>query len=131
MNKAFWAHPELRMQGRRRLAFLATSTGLLLSWPLGVAAAGSSSAPPLPEAIQATRVAADAVLAQSGTEHCLRGKLTNALLGLTASCEAGGQRSELCAFADQVVVTSGWSVAFMEQTARRLLELTKAAALKP
>lgn len=131
MGQVLPARLQARTRGVRGLALLLSTSGFLLSMPLTVSAAGSSSARPLPEAIQATRTAADAVLAQSGTEHCLRGKLTNALLGLSASCEAGGQRSELCAFADRVVVTTGWSVSFMEETARRLLDLTKATAVKP
>ena len=91
------------------------------------AAAPVSAAPlPFPEAVQASRVAAEAVLDRSGTEHCLRGKLTNALLGLSSSCEAHGQRSELCSFADRLVVTTGWSVAFMEASARQLLQLATA-----
>ncbi|MCT0199770.1 hypothetical protein KQ313_08780 [Synechococcus sp. CS-1325] len=106
--------------------------GSLLPASLLIAAA-VSAAPPvnagsgsggLAEAVQSTRTAAEAVLSQSGTEHCLRGKLTNALLGLSASCEAHGQRSELCAFTDRVVVTTGWTVAFMEATSRQLLELS-------
>lgn len=88
------------------------------------AAAVSAGPKPFAEAVQSTRQAAEAVLDRSGTEHCLRGKLTNALLGLSSSCEANGQRSELCAFADRVVVTTGWSVAFMETTARQLLQLS-------
>jgi hypothetical protein len=131
MGQALPTLPLDRTRGARHLSVLLSACGFLLSLPLTVSAAGSSAARPLTEAIQATRAAADAVLAQSGTEHCLRGKLTNALLGLSASCEAGGQRSELCAFADRVVVTSGWSVSFMEETARRLLDLTKATAVKP
>jgi len=96
-------------------------------------AAGASGAGgrPLSESVQTTRAAAEAILAQSGTEHCLRGKLTNALLGLSKSCEVHGKRSELCVFADRVVVTTGWSVAFMETTARQLLQLSSADPTSP
>ena len=99
---------------------------MALTFTAATAAAVSAEPKPFAEAVQSSRQAAEAVLAQAGTEHCLRGKLTNALLGLSSSCEANGQRSELCAFADQVVVTTGWSVAFMETTARQLLELSAA-----
>jgi len=78
----------------------------------------------LAESVKTTRAAAVAILAKSGNEHCLRGKLTNALLGLSSSCEAEGQRSALCSFSDRVVVTTGWSVTFMENTAKELLALT-------
>jgi len=101
------------------LTFTATA-GLAATTP---AAAVAAEAKPFAEAVNSSRTAAEAVLAQSGTEHCLRGKLTNALLGLSSSCEAQGQRSELCAFADRVIVTTGWTVGFMETTARQLLQL--------
>ncbi len=81
----------------------------------------AAPSPALAQAINRTREAAQAVLDQSGTEHCLRGKLTNALLGLSASC--AGAASPLCELADRVVVTTGWSVTFMETTARQLLAL--------
>ncbi len=85
---------------------------------------GAAAAKPMPEAIQRTRAAANAILEKSGTEPCLMGKLTNALLGLSSSCEASGLHSPLCRLADEVVVTTGWSMPFMESTARRLLELS-------
>jgi hypothetical protein len=71
------------------------------------------------------------VLDKSGTEHCLRGKLTNALLGLSASCAGAGGGSPLCELADRVVVTTGWSVLFMETTARQLLALAALPAASP
>ena len=41
----------------------------------------------------------------------------------SASCEAVGQRSGLCALADQAVVQVGWSLAFMDSTAQQVLNL--------
>ena len=41
---------------------------------------------PYPQAEQVTRTAAEAVIVRSGSESCLRGKLTNALLDITMSC---------------------------------------------
>ncbi|MCP9882892.1 MULTISPECIES: hypothetical protein [unclassified Cyanobium] len=67
-----------------------------------------------------------AVAQRRGTESCQRGKLTNALLGLSASCEATGQGSGLCALADQAVVQTGWSLAFMDSTAYQVLQLIQA-----
>jgi hypothetical protein len=111
---------------------------LLLAGPaLPTAAAVQGAAPALPiaEARARSRAAAEAVLARAGTESCLRGKLTNALLGLSASCEAGpGQVDPACALAERAVVQLSWSVAFMEATARELLQLMEfgsAAAPKP
>ncbi|SBO44747.1 hypothetical protein [Cyanobium sp. NIES-981] len=103
--------------------------GLLACWSvLGVAPAeaavmGGARVRPYAESVQATRKAAEAVLARSGAESCLRGKLTNALLGLSASCGASGERNALCQLADQAVVQLHWPLSFMDDTARRLLEL--------
>ena len=38
------------------------------------------------QALQRSLLAAEAVIHRRGKETCLRGKLTNALLGLSASC---------------------------------------------
>jgi hypothetical protein len=84
---------------------------------------GGARVLPLEEAVERSRLAAEAVIHRRGKETCLRGKLTNALLGVSASCEAVGQRSGLCALADQAVVQTGWSMAFMDATAHRLLQL--------
>lgn len=54
---------------------------------------GAAKALPYAEAVDRTHTAAEAVLAGAGAESCLRGKLTNALLGLSSSCEASGDRN--------------------------------------
>jgi hypothetical protein len=86
---------------------------------------GGARVTPINEAVQRSRLAAEAVIQRRGKETCLRGKLTNALLGLSASCEAVGQRDALCVLADQAVVQTGWSLAFMDATARQVLELVQ------
>lgn len=78
------------------------------------------------QAVERSRLAAEAVIQRRGKETCLRGKLTNALLGLSASCEANGQRSSLCVLADQAVVQTGWTMAFMDTTAHQVLNLIQA-----
>jgi hypothetical protein len=115
---------------------LAATGGLVLATaaltasvaPSGVSAAvmGGARALPYPEAVQVTRRAAEAVLDRSGKESCLRGKLTNALLGLSASCGAAGESNALCALADRAVVQLSWPLDFMDETSRGLLELIKA-----
>ncbi len=85
---------------------------------------GAAPARPLPQAISVSRAAATAVLEKSGTTSCLTGKLTNALLSLSSSCEAQGDRSPLCDLANRAVVTTGWSMDFMERTSRELLKLS-------
>ncbi len=82
------------------------------------------AAEPYPEAVAFSQQAARAVLAQEGRETCLRGKLTKALLRLSDSCEATGQNSPLCALASKAVVETPMSLTFMEDTSRKLLELS-------
>ncbi|WP_225875756.1 hypothetical protein [Cyanobium sp. NS01] len=89
-----------------------------------VCAAGGAKARPYYQAVQHTRKAAEAVLSRGGAESCLRGKLTNALLGLSASCEAAGQSNRLCQLADQAVVQLNWTLPFMDSTSRQLLDLS-------
>lgn len=84
--------------------------------------AGGAPALPYAEAAARTRTAASAVLQRAGAESCLRGKLTNALLGLSASCDAEGVRNPLCHLANQAVVSTNWGLPFMDATARALLE---------
>ena len=112
---------------------LVTALGLTLAAVTAVAGTSTSQAAvmggaralPFDQAVERSRIAAEAVIHRRGKETCLRGKLTNALLGLSASCEATGQRSGLCALADQAVVQTGWSMAFMDTTAHQVLDLSQ------
>jgi len=85
---------------------------------------GAAQARPLPEAVAVSRRAAQAVLAREGRESCLIGKLTNALLGLSSSCEANGTGTPLCSLADRAAATTRWSIDFTDATARAVLELS-------
>lgn len=113
---------------------LVTALGLALGAVGAVVGTASSQAAvlggarvlPFEQAVERSRLAAEAVILRRGKETCLRGKLTNALLGLSASCEATGQHSGLCALADQAVVQTGWSMAFMDATAHQVLGLLQA-----
>ncbi|MCP9901820.1 hypothetical protein KBZ12_13515 [Cyanobium sp. Cruz CV13-4-11] len=96
--------------------------------PTRAAVMGAPKALPYPEAVDRTHAAAEAVLAGAGAETCLRGKLTNALLGLSRSCEAKGERNPLCQLADKAAVVTPMSLAFMQDTATRLLALIDAPA---
>lgn len=115
---AFPAVQSSRIQG------LLLSLAALTLTPVQAGVMGAAPAKPMPEAISVSRQAATAVLEKSGTPSCLTGKLTNALLGLSSSCEAQGERSPLCELANQAVVTTGWSMEFMERTAKELLKLS-------
>jgi hypothetical protein len=61
------------------------------------------------------------VLERRGTESCLRGKLSGALLALSASCEAEARQTPLCALAERAVVNSDWRSATMDASARTIL----------
>ena len=107
-----------------RVACLALMASCLAATGAGRAAViGGARALPLEEAVQRSRLAAEAVIHRRGKETCLRGKLTNALLGLSASCEVAGKKDGLCVLADQAVVQVGWSLAFMDSTAQQVLNL--------
>lgn len=90
--------------------------------------AAGTKARPYDQAVQHTRKAAEAVLSRGGPESCLRGKLTNALLSLSASCEAAGQNTPLCQLADRAVVQLNWTLPFMDATSRQLLDLSTASS---
>lgn len=77
-----------------------------------------------PEAVAFSRKAAQAVLNQEGRETCLRGKLTKALIKLSDSCDATGQTNPLCKLASKAAVETPMSLSFMEDTSRKLLELS-------
>ena len=83
---------------------------------------------PLEQAVFQGRQAAEAILNRAGAETCLRGKLNRALLGLSASCKAANVNDSLCALANKAVVVTPMSLDFINQTARRLLELSGPAS---
>lgn len=106
------------------VSVLPTLPLVLSAMAASAAVMGAAPARPYPEAVAASRAAAQAVLAREGRESCLIGKLTNALLGLASSCEASGERGRLCALADRAAATTRWSMEFTDATARGVLELT-------
>ena len=111
------------------LAGLALTASSLAATEAGRAAVmGGARALPLAEAVQRSRLAAEAVIQRRGKETCLRGKLTNSLLGLSSSCEAAGEHNPLCQLADAVVLKTGdWDRNFLDSTARQLLQLSEPA----
>ena len=102
-------------------------TGLLallaVGWhpPALAGVMGAASPLPYPVAVERSRQAARAVLERRGTESCLRGKLSGALLVLSASCEAEARQTPLCALAEQAAVTSDWQSATMDASSREIL----------
>ena len=56
-------------------------------------------AKPFPEASAAAKNAAQAVIHEAGSEECLRGKLSNAIVQLSNSCDVSGLSSSVCELA--------------------------------
>ena len=79
---------------------------------------------PLPEASQEAATAADAVISQSGSEECLRGRFSNAILRLSDSCDVTGHSSTACELASEVAgLESELSMGDMLATSETLLDL--------
>ena len=79
---------------------------------------------PLPEASQQAVTAANAVINQSGSEECLRGKLSNAIVRLSNSCDVFGHSSTACELASKIAVQeSELSMGEMLATSEALLDL--------
>jgi hypothetical protein len=116
-----------RLTGLSGLGVLASGLTALASVAAVGVAQPACAAESYPEAVAFSRKAAHAVLNQEGRETCLRGKLTKALLNLSDSCDASGQRNALCTLAGKAVVETPMSLTFMEDTSRKLLELSGSA----
>ncbi|MEO1003077.1 MAG: hypothetical protein AAFX65_08210 [Cyanobacteria bacterium J06638_7] len=115
--------PALLRAGAVAVVALATCASAL---PGGAAVMGGARALPYDQAVDRTRSAATAVLSGKGEQSCLRGKLTNALLVMVASCKAAGETNALCDLSRQAVVQPTWSFPFMETTSQDLLDLISA-----
>ena len=85
---------------------------------------------PLPEASQQAVTAANAVINQSGSEECLRGKLSNAIVRLSNSCNASGHSSKACGLASELAgQESELSMGEMLATSETLLDLLDDSAI--
>ena len=79
---------------------------------------------PLPEASQEAVTAANAVINQSGSEECLRGKFSNAILRLSNSCDVSGHSSTACELASEIAgQESELSTGDMIATSETMLDL--------
>jgi hypothetical protein len=117
-----------RITGLSVFGALASGVAALASVAAMGVAQPACAADSYPEAVQFSRQAAKAVLNQEGRETCLRGKLTKALLKLSDSCDATGQKNSLCTLAGKAAVVTPMSLTFMEDTSRQLLELSAGEA---
>ena len=78
----------------------------------------------MPEASQEAATAANAVINQSGSEECLRGKFSKALLGLSNSCDVSGHSSTACELASEIAgQDSELSMGEMLATSETLVDL--------
>ena len=57
---------------------------------------------PFEQASSGAVTAANAVLKQAGTEECLRGKLSNAIVQLSKSCDVAGLETSVCLMASSI-----------------------------
>ena len=105
---------------------------LSLLFLVGTACLGSSVAAsqswkralPLPEASQEAVTAANAVINRSGSEECLRGKLSNAIVRLSNSCDVSGNSSTACELASKLAgQDSELSMGEMLATSETLIDL--------
>ena len=98
-------------------ACMSPSVGASQSW---------KRAQPLPEAV----TAANAVINQSGSEECLRGKLSNAIVRLSNSCDVSGHSSKACELASELAgQESELSMGEMLSTSETLLDLLDDSAI--
>ena len=97
------------------MAAMASPVGAFQSWKRAL---------PLPEASQEAVNAANAVINQSGTEECLRGKLSNAIVRLSNSCDVSGHSSTACELASEIAgQESELSMGEMLATSETLLDV--------
>ena len=97
-----------------------------LAWVCPSVAASQSwkRALPWPEASEQAVTAANAVINQSGSEECLRGKLSNAIVRLSNSCDVSGHSSSACELASELAgQESELSMGEMLATSETLLDL--------
>ena len=79
---------------------------------------------PMPEAFQEVVITANAVINQSGSEECLRGKFSNANLRLSNSCGVSSHSSSACELSSEIAVQeSELSMCDMLAISETLLDL--------
>jgi hypothetical protein len=77
-----------------------------------------------PQAILKAKEAADAVLGSTGTEGCLQGKLMNAMVAFSYSCDAAGKKNNVCNFADNFIMAGVLPLAQMDDASQQFLKLS-------
>ena len=87
---------------------------------------------PFEQASSDAATAANAVLKQAGTEECLRGKLSNAIVQLSNSCDVTGLSSSFCLMASSIDgEENDLSVGEMMTTSKQLLLMLEPSTTTP
>ena len=109
---------------RSLLLLLAGIQGLLFVSTPAEASQAWKRAEPYPEASSGAAKAAEAVIGEAGSEECLRGKLSNAMVRLSNSCDAAGRSSSVCELASDIAgQESELSMGEMISTSETLLRM--------
>ena len=113
--------------GMHRTLLLLLLAGFQGTWLLPTSALASQAwkrADPYPEASAGAVKAAEAVIGMGGSEECLRGKLSNAMVRLSNSCDAAGRSSSVCELATDIAgQESELSLGDMLSTSEKLLQM--------
>ena len=100
------------------------SLAALLCGSAGQASQAWKRAVSYDEASNGVLSAANAVIHEAGSEECLRGKLSNAILRLSNSCDVSGRSSTVCELASQIAGQDGeLSFGEMLSTSESLIQM--------
>ena len=87
---------------------------------------------PFEQASNDVVTAANAVLKQAGTEECLRGKLSNAIVQLSNSCDVAGLETSACLMASSIAGEENeLSMGEMVTTSKQLLLMLEPLTTAP
>ena len=87
---------------------------------------------PFEQASSSAVTAANAVLKQAGTEECLRGKLSNAIVQLSNSCDVAGLSTSVCLMASSIAgQEEELSMGEMMTTSKQLLLMLEPSTTTP
>ena len=87
---------------------------------------------PFEQASSGAITAANAVLKQAGTEECLRGKLSNAIVQLSNSCDVAGLSWSVCLMASSIAgEEEELSMGEMMTTSQQLLLMLQPSTPSP
>ena len=87
---------------------------------------------PFKQASSDALTAANAVLKQAGTEECLRGKLSNAIVQLSNSCDVAGLETSVCEMASSIAGEENeLSMGEMMTTSTQLLLMLEPSTTAP